>query len=361
MMKYTAPFKAKLLGFIYVALALCCTSVHSQQTIQMTAISGYAPVATWIREFRDYFIPEINKKLAVTGKYKINWNQAYSGQVANVGGELQAIQKGLADIGIVVIPLATDKVGLYAVSYYTPFVSNDVVLISKTIDKVAQKFPDMVRQWEQFNQKNLVTLGVVDTYHVLSRKAISNAEDFKGMKIGGAGPNLLWLQSMGATGVVAPMNEAYNALQTGVIDGYFIHSGAAQNVKLNEVAPYHVNTKAGGASAFAMSINLNTWKRLPDEVKTAITEVSKSFPDFLGKAARIDNDAGVQAYKDSKGTFVNISDDVRKQWATSMSNIAQRWADDQEKQGYPGKAVLKAYMDEMRAANQPILRNWDRE
>jgi hypothetical protein len=44
-----------------------------------------------------------------------------------------------------------------------------------------------------------------------------------------------------------------------------------------------------------------------------------------------------------------------------MSNIAQRWADDQEKQGYPGKAVLKAYMDEMRAANQPILRNWDRE
>ena len=251
--------------------------------------------------------------------------------------------------------------GLYAVSYYTPFVSNDVVLISKTIDKVAQKFPDMVRQWEQFNQKNLVTLGVVDTYHVLSRKAISNADDFKGMKIGGAGPNLLWLQSMGATGVVAPMNEAYNALQTGVIDGYFIHSGAAQNVKLNEVAPYHVNTKAGGASAFAMSINLNTWKRLPDEVKNAITEVSKSFPDFLGKAARIDNDAGVQAYKDSKGTFVNISDDVRKQWATSMSNIAQRWADDQEKQGYPGKAVLKAYMDEMRAANQPILRNWDRE
>ena len=110
-----------------------------------------------------------------------------------------------------------------------------------------------------------------------------------------------------------------------------------------------------------MSINLNTWKRLPDEVKTAITEVSKSFPDYLGKAARIDNEAGVQAYKDSKGTFVNISDDVRKQWATSMSNIAQRWADDQEKQGYPGKAVLKAYMDEMRAANQPILRNWDRE
>ena len=70
-MKYTAPFKAKLLGFVYVALTLCCTSVHSQQTIQMTAISGYAPVATWIREFRDYFIPEINKKLAVTGKYKI--------------------------------------------------------------------------------------------------------------------------------------------------------------------------------------------------------------------------------------------------------------------------------------------------
>jgi C4-dicarboxylate-binding protein DctP len=349
-----------LLSLVLLALMLH-SKASAQQVINMTMVSGYAPVATWIREIRDFYIPEINKRLAASGKFKINWNQAYSGQLANVGGELQAIQKGLADIGVVVIPLATDKIGLYAVSYYTPFVSNDVVVISKTIDKMAKKFPEMAKQWEQFNQINLVTIGVVDTYQVLSKKPIKSPDDFKGMKIGGVGPNLLWLQSMGATGVVAPMNEAYNALQTGVIDGYFIHSGAAKNVKLNEVAPFHVSTQAGGASAFAVSINSNTWKKLPDEVKNVFLEVSRIYPDYLGKAARIDNDDGIQAYKDSKGTFVTIGDDVRIRWAKSMPNIAQKWAEDQEKQGYPGKAVLKAYMDEMRVAKQPVMRNWDTE
>jgi TRAP-type C4-dicarboxylate transport system substrate-binding protein len=146
-----------------------------------------------------------------------------------------------------------------------------------------------------------------------------------------------------------------------VIEGYFIHSGAAKNVKLNEVAPYHVSTQAGGASAFAVSINMNTWRKLPEEVKSAFLEVSSIFPDYLGKAARIDNDDGIQAYKDSKGTFVTINDDVRTKWAKSMPNIAQKWAEDQEKLGYPGKAVLKAYMDEMRLGKQPIMRNWDQE
>lgn len=334
---------------------------HSQQTINLTAVSGYSPVVTWIREFRDYFIPEVNRRLATGGKYKINWNQAYSGQIANVGGELQAIQRGLADIGVVVIPLATDKIGLYAVSYYTPFVSNDVVLIARTIDKVADKIPAMQKQWVPFNQKHLLSYGVVDTYQVLMRSAIKSPDDFKGMKIGGIGPNLLWLQAMGATGVVENMGNAYNSLQTGVIEGYIIHSAAAKNVKLFEVAPYHVSARMGGAAAFAVNVNNDTWKRLPDEVKNAILEVSKTFTEYVGTAARKDNDEGIQAYKDAKGTFVEVSDDVRRGWAKSMPNIAAKWADDFEKQGYPAKAILKAYMDEMRAANQPILRHWDRE
>jgi len=335
--------------------------VQAQQAFDLTAVSGYSPVVTWIREFRDYYIPEINRRLAAGGKYKINWNQAYSGQIANVGGELQAIQRGLADIGVAVLPVATDKLGLYAISYYTPFVSNDVVLISRTIDKVAEQFPVMKKQFSQFNQIHLVTMGVVDTYQVLSRKPVKTPEDFRGMKIGGAGPNLLWLQAMGATGVVITLNDAYNALQTGVVDAYTIHTAGAKNVKLNEVAPYHVATQLGGAAAFTISVNNNTWKRLPDEVKTVIAEVAKAFPEYLGRAARKDNDEGIQAYKDSKGTFVTLSDEARVAWAKGMPNIATKWAEDHEKLGYPAKAILKAYMDEMRAAKQPIMRHWDRE
>ena len=50
----------------------------------------------------------------------------------------------------------------------------------------------------------------------------------------------------------------------------------------------------------------------------------------------------------------------RKAWAARMPNVAADWAASLEKKGLPGKAVLAAYMDAMRAANQPILRQWDK-
>jgi hypothetical protein len=51
----------------------------------------------------------------------------------------------------------------------------------------------------------------------------------------------------------------------------------------------------------------------------------------------------------------------RERWAKSMPNIAKEWAAKLDKEGQPGTAMVKAYMDSMRAAKQPILREWDKE
>jgi hypothetical protein len=44
--------------------------------IKLTAIDGYSPKSMWVKEFINFYIPEINKGLAKTGNYKIKWNQA---------------------------------------------------------------------------------------------------------------------------------------------------------------------------------------------------------------------------------------------------------------------------------------------
>jgi hypothetical protein len=44
-----------------------------------------------------------------------------------------------------------------------------------------------------------------------------------------------------------------------------------------------------------------------------------------------------------------------------MPNVAKDWVAAREKEGNPGKVVMKSYMDTMRAANQPILRQWDKD
>ena len=47
--------------------ALLATPVMAQKTINLTAIDGYPPKASWVREFVNFYIPAINKELAVKG------------------------------------------------------------------------------------------------------------------------------------------------------------------------------------------------------------------------------------------------------------------------------------------------------
>ncbi|MDE0795630.1 MAG: hypothetical protein OSB76_08390 [Alphaproteobacteria bacterium] len=39
----------------------------AQKTMNLTAIDGYPPKASWVREFVNFYIPAINKELAVKG------------------------------------------------------------------------------------------------------------------------------------------------------------------------------------------------------------------------------------------------------------------------------------------------------
>lgn len=90
------------------AFATFSTAAHAAQTIKLTVVSGYAPTAAWVNVFQTHFIPELDKKLAAKGNYKIEWNQAW-GTIAKPRGELDALENGLADIGIVQTVFHPDK------------------------------------------------------------------------------------------------------------------------------------------------------------------------------------------------------------------------------------------------------------
>ena len=64
-------------------LALAITAVASaQQHIKLTIIDGYPPKALWVKVLIDYFMPEVNRRLAADGnKYTIDWLPAFSGQI----------------------------------------------------------------------------------------------------------------------------------------------------------------------------------------------------------------------------------------------------------------------------------------
>lgn len=354
----TVGFCAGAIAALAIAAA---PAVAAPKTISLTAVDGYPPRALQVKTFVEYFIPEVDKRLEAKGNYKIRWNQAWSGQIVKVRHVLPGMEKGLGDIGVVTSVFHQDKVPMQAVAYVTPFVSSDPVLVSKTLDELADHFPEMKKAWEKYNQVLLTSFAVIDSYQMFFKDEVTKIDDFNGKKIAGAGINMRYLTGTGATPVIGSFVNYYNQFKTGVIDGSMLWVDAWVDFKLVEVAPYMFKADIGTANSKALTMNMDAYKKLPEEVQKVIHEVSAAYRDYTAKAAIKDGEQALEQFKKTGGKVVQISDEQRLKWAKTMPNIAKDWAAELDKENLPGTKMLNEYMNKMRAANQTIVRQWDKE
>ena len=231
-------------------------AAHAQKSINVTFISGLPPVTTVVGAAVDAFVPTIDETLAKSGKYKINWNLAHSGQIVKPRGELEALESGLGDVGIVVTAFHADKAPLYEIAYKTPFTTQDLDLVARTVKQLQDQFPEFQAGWKRFNQMSLHPTGTVENYVLISAKPILTLDDIKGRKIGAAGPNLPWVLAVGAAGVQTNVGSAYNSLSTGIFDNMLAWKQAMGAFKLCEPAPYMIDPQLGAVQTGGLNVNL---------------------------------------------------------------------------------------------------------
>ncbi|MCZ6591975.1 MAG: C4-dicarboxylate TRAP transporter substrate-binding protein [Alphaproteobacteria bacterium] len=364
MIGYKSKHALAAAAAVVSALAITASTApaNAQETIKLALISGYPPLTSWTGAAVETFIPKIAESLAKSGNFKIEWNIAISGQVVRATGELEGIEAGVGDVGIVVTAAEPSKAPLYAVSFNTPFTTLDMTLLSDTMKTLADKFPAYDAGWDKFNQVSLQPASAVDNMMIWTKKKVTKLTDLKGMKIGAIGPNLRWVQAVGAIGVNTDLVRAYSALSTGVFTGAIFWPAAAGQFKICEPAPYALEADIGAVSGFALNVNKDVWNGLPDEVKNAFIEAAPLWK--TDNIARVKKVTGIMVNRCTKkfGTeFTKLSDAERSQWANSLPSLGKEWAEQRNKAGEPGTEILKTYMDAMRAANQPIARHWDRE
>jgi TRAP-type C4-dicarboxylate transport system substrate-binding protein len=110
----------------------------------------------------------------------------------------------------------------------------------------------------------------------------------------------------------------------------------------------------------ALAINLDTWNRLPAEVRAILEqlgpEYSKAVADDIAKRY----DASLARMTSEGATVSELPLAEKRRWIDAMPNIAARWAEATERRGIPAGEVLRAYMSAVRARGGEPLRDWDR-
>ncbi len=345
------------------AIAALCTALASpaqaQQEIDVTIVSGFSPAVAVVRMLQDSFMPGVDTRLAETGNYTINWQEAFSGTLAKPAGELEAIQTGLADIGVIPTGFHADKLPVYQIGYVTPFTTTDLVLIHEVVDGLVDKYPAFRDTWTSLNQVTLSASGIPDNYILCSSQPIASVADIDGLKVAGAGPNLRWIEPAGATGVTGTLGNFYQLVETGVADAMLVWGESVVSLKFYEVCDHYFDASLGGVNSYVINANRQAWDRYPDEVKDAMVAAAKQFGIDIGNFAAELGARAKDTVLENGGTVVEIDPTERTEMAMGLPNLAQEWAQALEARGVPAQAILSDYMQAMRDADQPIARQWD--
>ncbi len=330
------------------------------EQIDVTIVAGHPPVFRWVKHASQTFIPAVNTALDGT-EYTINWSEQYGGSLAKVGDELEAVEEGLAEIGLVSSLFDPAKLSPQNVTYFTPFVSRDSTEVSGWMDRLQATNPDMKAAWEENGLEYLGGDIGLDDYLLMTNFPVNSIADLEGHKIAAPGPAVNWLKGTGAVGVSGNLTLYYNEIKTGVYDGVIVFASAALPGKLHEVAPYITKVGFGAQYAGGLAANKDWYEGLPQVVQEALKAGARADAEAYQK----DLDASVAKFlgiMESQGaTITQVDEAFRQQWAGGMDNVARLWAEQLDKEGKNGTAVLKAYMDTMRAAGAKPVRDWDKE
>lgn len=347
----------KTLASATLAAAMLCTPSLRAEELEVTAVAGHPQVFLWVKTLSETYIPAVNAALEGSD-FSIDWTEAYGGTLAKVGGEMEAMEDGLAQVGIVSTLFEPSLLSLQNVTYVTPFGSPDVDLVLSTVDQMHEEIPAMRKLWEDLDLEYLGGGFGLEDYLLMTTFPVSRVEDLKGRKINAPGPAVNWLKDTGAVGVAGNLTTYYNDIQTGVAEGVIVFPTAAAAAKLQEVAPYVTRVHFGAQFAGGIVAKKSWFDDLDPVVQTALRDAAGVFAVDYRKSLDNRVAGAFKAMEDGGATITELPEAERVKWAAALPNIAMDWAVDLDAKGLPGTEVLTTYITHLKDAGVSLPRDW---
>jgi len=332
-------------GVMAVAAAATTTSaVADSFTLRIAAGHPAAPLAS-VNQLQKTFVPNVTKRVAAETEHKVRFIEGYGGTIANLFEVLESTQKGLVDIGAMCSCFEPTKLFVHNLNYFNPFISGDPKIMGPTTRQIHKEFDYFYDVFTDKYNQTYIANGAFDDYGLGTKFPWTKMEELKGVKIGAAGPNLPWLDFAGAAKVQTNLNEVYNALQSGVFSGVVIFPAPYFGFKFGEVAKYYTTMGWGSVVAYPVTVNNDTWAKLPDSVKKIIMEETQVYNVAVEDEGVAKFSSALVNLKKQGVTVRDLGDEERGKMARAIEPWVQEKAAEYEAQGVPGKATFRRLME----------------
>lgn len=344
----TLSLRAALPRLALRTLAAGClalgTLAAQAETFTLRLASGHAPGFHFVDLAREYFVPELKKRVAARTPHRLNVLEAYGGTVAKPAEVLDATQSGVVDLGLFCLCHVSGKLRAHNFPYYLPFAPNDPSVALRATRRVYDETPELTQQLEkEFNQK-LLALIPFDPYDIIATQPVRNATDLKGKKVGGAGPNLPWVERLGAVPVSTTGPEVYTSMQSRVYEAVIAFASIMDAQKLYDVAPHYVQAGLGSMAVLSLHVNLNSLRKLPPEVQAIVLETARDFEKRAGDYTREVYEAKLKQIGSKGARLSTLAPEQRAAWAETLKGWPNEKAKELDRAGLPGSVIMRRFL-----------------
>lgn len=178
---------------------------------------------------------------------------------------------------------------------------------------------------------------------LLTKSPVRTLEDIQGMEIRATGEGVRNLNLVGATPVAMPMNDAYEALSKGVIQGNLAPVEVLEGWKMAEVTNYITSTPFMYNAVHYVTMNRDVWNSLPEDIQNAINEVNEKIrKEVAAPLWKQLNESGLKYAVDNYGhEIITLPDEEKQRWLERLEPLHEEYIKSMEEKGLPGREVIE--------------------
>jgi len=280
------------------------------------------------------------KELQTRSNGRIATTTYYGGALGAGPDHFDIVADGLSDMGYFTATWTPGRFPLSDVLSMPVFIGGKDVAV-----EIGNAMYEKILHQEFTEVKMLNLNGCIQAY-LWTTEPVRTLEDVKGLRIRSPGGlQTYMIKALGAEPVFMPLGDVYLSMETGVIDGIVTCPQLFNAFKLYEVAD-QVIVATFGCVTEGVAINLDSWNRLPDDLKTIVEEVVANPYQLTGGLNVETIDGIVQKLAAAGVNFYELPAAEADRWnAIFAEEVVKKWVEEMEAKGLPAKEALLMYKE----------------
>jgi TRAP-type C4-dicarboxylate transport system substrate-binding protein len=314
---------------ITIALMMSASSVNAGP--KTLTYANFPPAPTFPCVQMERWSSEVEKRTG--GKVKINTFPG--GTLLGAKEMMDGVIAGQADIGCLCMAY---QPGRFVITNATslPLGIPDALTGSRVLWELYLKYKP-----ESFSKVKVLTMFTTAPANLMSKKPVRNLNDIQGLDLRASGGAAQILKAWGANQVGMPMSATPEALQKGVVQGLFSSLEVMKDLKFAELCHYVTLTDTV-IYPFAVVMNLDSWKALPDDVKAVMEALGPEQAQWTGKY--MDNhvkEAIAWSLQNHPVEVIDLPAAEKTKWDQKLAPITDSWIKDAAAKDFPAEKIVK--------------------